>query len=410
MRAPPADAVPAAITPIVFVTILAQTSVFAVRPMVSYRALEIGAGPFELGVVGGAFSLLSLFFGVPVGRWVDRRGERVAIASGAATMALACAALMAANSVPTLALCHAVLGVASIMNIVGLQAIVANRASIAQRDRRFATFTMAVSIGQMLGPAAAGLIATTVSDHGGWDENTAVFLAGTATSLGATALAMSLPRRPAAARSDADNVAADRVSAVSVMRQPGMTRAMLVSVTVVTATDVFTTYMPAVGEALGFSVGSVTLLLALRGGASFLSRFMLPWLIDHVGRQRLLILSTVIPALLLFPLPWLHHVAVMAVLVVVIGFGLGIGQPMTMVWVSNRSTETTRGIALGIRLSANRLGQITVPLAVGAVAGLAGIGSIFVSMAALLGVSAAVIRGADFDEEPADTDPSATDA
>ena len=177
-----------------------------------------------------------------------------------------------------------------------------------------------------------------------------------------------------------------------------MTRAMLVSVTVVTATDVFTTYMPAVGEALGFSVGSVTLLLALRGGASFLSRMVLPWLIDRLGRRRLLILSTVIPAVLLFPLPWLHNVVAMAVLVTVIGFGLGIGQPMTMVWVANRSPEASRGIALGIRLAANRLGQITVPLAVGAVAGLAGIGSIFVSMAALLGVSVAAIRGADFEE------------
>ena len=58
---------PAPITLIVIVTTLAQASVFAVRPMVSYRALELGAGPFELGVVGGAFSLLSLFFGVPAG-------------------------------------------------------------------------------------------------------------------------------------------------------------------------------------------------------------------------------------------------------------------------------------------------------------------------------------------------------
>jgi MFS family permease len=164
--------------------------------------------------------------------------------------------------------------------------------------------------------------------------------------------------------------------------------------------------MPAVGETLGLSVGSVTFLLALRAGASFLSRMGLPWLIDRVGRRRLLILSTVIPALLLFPLPWLSHVAAMAVLVSIIGFGLGIGQPMTMVWVANRSPEASRGIALGIRLSANRLGQIAVPLAVGAVAGLAGIGSIFVSMAVLLGVSTAAIRGADFDQD-AEQDPPA---
>jgi MFS family permease len=180
---------------------------------------------------------------------------------------------------------------------------------------------------------------------------------------------------------------------------------MLVSVTVLTAVDVFTTYMPAVGEALGLSVGSVTMLLALRAGASFLSRLWMPWLIDHLGRRRLLILSTVIPALLLCVLPWLDHLVVMALLVLVIGFGLGIGQPITMVWVANRSPEASRGIALGIRLSVNRLGQITVPLVVGAIAGVAGIGSIFVSMAVLLGISVAAVRGADFDDEHAEADP-----
>jgi MFS family permease len=400
---------PASITVVVAITTLAQTSVFAVRPMVSYRALELGAGPFELGVVGGAFALLSLFFAVPSGHWVDRSGERVAIASGAAVVAASCAAFAVADSIAALVVCHAVLGIASIANVVGLQAIVANRATAAQRDRRFATFTMAVSIGQLVGPASAGIIATAVANRGG-DGNTAVFLASAATSAAAAALAMSLPRRPVAAADVEDGSAGARPGVLTVLRQPGMSQAMLVSVTVLTAVDVFTTYMPAVGESLGLSVGAVTMLLSLRAGASFLSRLSMPWLIERLGRRRLLIFSTVVPALLLCPLPWLDHIVVMALLVVVIGFGLGIGQPMTMVWVANRSPEASRGIALGIRLSVNRLGQISVPLIVGAIAGVAGISSIFVSMAALLGISAAAVRGADFDAElPARQPPAAED-
>jgi MFS family permease len=158
----------ASITVVAVVTALAQTAVWAVRPMVSYRALDLGATPFDLGVVGGAFSVLSLFFAVPAGRWVDRRGEVTAIAAGAAMVAATCAALVPARSLAALIVCHAVLGVASIVNVVGLQAIVANRATVAQRDRRFATFTMAVSFGQLLGPAVAGLIATKVASAGGF--------------------------------------------------------------------------------------------------------------------------------------------------------------------------------------------------------------------------------------------------
>ena len=98
---------------------------------------------------------------------------------------------------------------------------------------------MAVSIGQMLGPAAAGIIVTAVDDLGNWDGNTAVFLAGAASAVAATALAVWLPRRPVATSSAADGADTARPRVITVMRQPGMTRAMLVSVTVVTATGMY---------------------------------------------------------------------------------------------------------------------------------------------------------------------------
>jgi MFS family permease len=178
---------------------------------------------------------------------------------------------------------------------------------------------------------------------------------------------------------------------------------------VLTAVDIFTTYLPAIGEAQGISVASVSLMLSIRAVASFLSRMLMPWLIAHGGRRRVLIVNTLVPALMLCVWPWIDSVAAMFVLAVVIGFGLGIGQPMTMVWVANRASDESRGIALGIRLTVNRLGQISVPVAVGAIAGVAGLGSIFVSMAALLGASTMAIRGADFDAELPSRDPPATE-
>jgi MFS family permease len=193
------------------------------------------------------------------------------------------------------------------------------------------------------------------------------------------------------------------------MAIPGMPQAMLVSVTVLSAVDVLTTYLPAIGEAQGLSVASVSLLLSARAGASFLSRLLMPWLIARGGRRRVLIFSTLVPALLLCLWPWIDNLAAMFVLVVVIGFGLGIGQPMTMVWVANRAPDESRGIALGMRLTVNRLGQISVPLAVGAIAGMAGLGSVFVSMAALLGASTIAVRGADFDAEISAREPPAAE-
>lgn len=65
------------------VTFFFQTAVYAVRPMVSYRAISIGAGTFELGLITAAFAALSLILAVPLGRWIDRWGEPGFIVSGA---------------------------------------------------------------------------------------------------------------------------------------------------------------------------------------------------------------------------------------------------------------------------------------------------------------------------------------
>jgi MFS family permease len=175
-----------------------------------------------------------------------------------------------------------------------------------------------------------------------------------------------------------------------------MPHAILVSVTVMTTVEILTMYLPAYGEAHGLSVQQVSFLLATRAAASLASRFLMTWLIREVGHRWLLIASTVIPAVLLCCWPLIDDVGVLFASMIVIGFGLGLGQPITLTWVAGRVPAAARGAAFGLRLSANRFGQMTIPLAVGAVAGSVGISSIFFSMAALLGVSSAAAGRASF--------------
>lgn len=68
---------------------------------------------------------------------------------------------------------------------------------------------------------------------------------------------------------------------------------------------------------------------------------------------------------------------------------MGIGQPATMAWVSRISKEGQKGLAISIRLTSNRLGQVVVPSVAGVIAGL-GIGSVFLVLAALQATSVLV--------------------
>lgn len=77
---------------------------------------------------------------------------------------------------------------------------------------------------------------------------------------------------------------------------------------------------------------------------------------------------------------------IIALIMGISGFAMGIGQPATMAWVSRISAPKSRGLAIAVRLTANRLGQVFVPAVAGVVAG-ASVGSVFYMLAALLAVA-----------------------
>lgn len=83
----------------------------------------------------------------------------------------------------------------------------------------------------------------------------------------------------------------------------------------------------------------------------------------------------------------------LAVIIAITGFAMGIGQPATMAWVSRIAQPENRGLAISIRLTANRFGQVVVPALAGSLAGF-GIGSIFLLLASLQATSILVTNKA----------------
>lgn len=402
---------------ILLVSVLLQTAVYAIRPMVSYQALDLGAGEFELGAIASAYAVLSLMLAVPIGRWVDRWGEPRFVVVGSAVITLVALWLVWADSILALAASQAALGMGHIMTVVGAQALIANRGDPRRRDTRFGMFTVVVSLGQLAGPAVGGLVAGSGFAAGsagpsggaqaglgtGFVFAVAAGAAGLATLVGALLL-LSGPSRPAYSAAPLEvppeDGPVDRVPAWTAMGQvlriPSMPHAMAASLTVLTAIDLIAVYLPAYGETHGLSVETVGLLLATRAAASILSRLLMLPMIGLLGRRRLLVLSIVLPAAALAFVPFLDALPLLYAAMAVIGFGLGLGQPITLAWVADRAPDEIRGTALGVRLSGNRLGQTVLPSAVGAVAGVSGVAGVFVSLAVLLGMSAAAVLATPF--------------
>ena len=131
----------------------------------------------------------------------------------------------------------------------------------------------------------------------------------------------------------------------------------------------------------------VGVLLGVRGLASIASRLLLPWLSGRFSRERLLVVSLIASGVtLIVPPLFLDRFWWAALLLAVGGFFLGLGQPLTMTMISTSVPDAWRGSALAVRLMGNRVGQVLLPVAAGAVAAPLGPGgAIWLTCALLLG-------------------------
>ncbi|WP_229904709.1 MFS transporter [Lentzea cavernae] len=366
-------------------SVLAQVITFVLRPAVTYRAIELDVPGGWLGALAASFAVVPLVLAVPSGQATDRFGERRVMIAGAVLMTASAAVLTFAGATPAgLAAGIVVLGTGHLLCVVGQQAAVANAAPTDRFDAAFGYYTFAASLGQALGP---GLIILTGGGQAVPDTG-ALFVVSFGIGLVLTlcALFLRMPARPPASREQESG------GMRGLVRLPGLPQALLVSCVVLAAVDITLVYLPALGTDRGLTAGFVGLLLTLRAVASMTSRLFLGKLVVVLGRQRLMVGTTVLSALsmaaLALPLP----PAAMACLVVLLGLGLGVGQPLTMAWLATSTPPGLRGRAMSLRLTGNRLGQVVIPSAVGAVAVGAGAGGVLCATAAALAAVAVLAR------------------
>lgn len=387
---------------ILVISLLNGTAVYAIRPMASYRALQLGAGPVELGLIASSYAVLSLFAAFLIGRWTDRLGPPRFMVAGASLLAISALSAIWIESIIGLAIGQALLGLGQIMNLVSAQTLVANQATRDQRDERFGLYAMVASGGQLIGPGVAGIIAGGIADEIAVPgvNLLPVFVFAAVVALASVSLSGFLVRQarnqPQVARpaSSSGHVSAAR----AVLGRPSIPQAMLASLAVILTIDLLVAYLPAYGEANHLPVELIGLLLATRAGGSMVSRLFMGRLIRQLGRGQVLTWSMLIAGVAIAMLPLLTNPAILVGLMLVLGFGLGVGQPMTIAWVANRVPREERGTALGVRLTGNRLGQLVLPALMGTLAGAAGLAVMFWTLAVVLGGGAIMVIRTQFED------------
>lgn len=362
----------------------AQGAVSMARPAVSYRALALGADERAVGVIAGVYALLPLFAAVPLGRRTDHGRCAPLLPVGVVLISGGCALSGLANSLWTMALWSGVMGLGHLCFVIGAQSLVARQSAPHEQDRNFGHFTIGASLGQLIGPVAAGALIGGPDMAG--SSAVALVVAGAGAAVALTSLWRIEDRTAVTSRTGrGEPVAVGRI-----LRARGVPAGMLISLSVLSATDVLTAYLPVVGEHRGIAPAVIGVLLSVRAGATIACRLVLTPLLRLLGRPVLLTVTCFLAAVLCAGIALPVPLWVLGLMLGALGFCLGVGQPLSMTTVVQAAPDGARSTALALRLTGNRLGQVAAPAMAGLVAGVAGVAAPFVMLGALLLLSAGV--------------------
>ena len=349
-----------------------------VLPLVPLLLLHLNASPSLLGLVISVSTLGSLFVAVPGGKMVNSWGSRRMMILFGGLTAVSCAFLAVFPSITGLFVGLIFFEIGKILFILGAQAHISMLGKNRDIDLDFGWYASAASIGQMAGPLIAGIWIDLAGHSFTW--------AFIALSMAATVAV--LPRLISPGRMELrepeEGASAKRKKLSSYM-SPYVFIAVLVSFVVVFADGARATFYPVLLRDFGYTATVIGLYMSLRGFVSMSFRFFMPALIRLAGgRFPALIASLFVLALGIGTTPFCRGPLLLTLNAVVLGSGLGMALPLSMATVSEGTSHEDRGVAMGIRLTGNRLAQLVNPVFFGSIAEHFGLAVSFVAGGILL--------------------------
>jgi predicted MFS family arabinose efflux permease len=323
---------------------------------VSLYALELDAGAAAVGVLAALFAVFPLLLAVHAGRISDRFGVRLPIVLGSLVMGASLALPLVTQGIALLFLCPALIGLGHIFFHVSIHNLVGSLGAEAERTRNFSTFALGSSIAAFIGPSLAGF---------------AIEFAGFRPAFAILALVAVLPavvvlahRRiiPPVIQHQAEE---QTKSAFDLLAIPALRRTLIMSGVTLTGIELFSFYLPIYGRAIGLAPSVIGLILSSYAVAGFIVRAFMHRLAQRYTEVGVLTGSLFLAALAYFAVPGLADGALLAAAAFALGLALGSAQPLTIILTYNHAPAGRSGEALGMRIMANKVTQIAVPLAFG---------------------------------------------
>jgi MFS family permease len=352
---------------IVLISIAIHSVYIGSKVVVSLLALELGAGQVVIGVLAALYALVPLLLGVYSGRIADTTGMRAPMIAGAVCVGAAMISGFLWNTLTALFVVAFLAGAGFVFFNVSVQNLTGGYGRPEQRARNFSMLSIGYSISTFIGPMTAGF----TIEYAGHARAFLLFALFTLLPIAVLAVHSKLTRI------NAQPAPQDKRSALDLMRMPQLRQLVIMSGLIVAAWDLFGFYVPIYAHSIGLSASSVGLILGVYAAAAFVVRFAMPLILRRWRGNQVMMFAMLLAACAFVAFPFFDSLNTLMAIAFVIGLGLGCAQPLSMMLAYERSPAGRTGEVTGLRLTANNVARIIIPIVAGTIGAALGTAPVF---------------------------------
>lgn len=366
---------------VLLLSTLSFVSLKGARVLMTLYAVELGAGPFEAGMLFAVYGLIPALFVVHAGRIADRIGNRTLMYTGFVGFAIALVLPTLYPSLTLLFVASPLIGLTSMIFIVAQQNLVGVLSRPETRTRNFSYYSVGDSMASVGGPVLVGFVIDHFSHPAAYRVAAAIAVA--------CLVIFHLGRHHIPARLGVSD-AAPRGPAADLLRIPALRNALITNGIVMAGIDFYLVYLPLYGRTVDIPASEIGLIVGAYGAAGFVVRALIPAITARWGEQAMIAGALALACLAFFGIPATQNPWMLGAVSFVIGLGLGCGQPLSMILAFAAAPPGRSAEAVAMRMGVSYASHVVIPPFFGAIGAFTGIAPVFWLCALVVGGGAAL--------------------
>ena len=331
---------------------------------------KLGGSVSEVGLIVAVNAYCTALFLIPFGLLSDKFGRRTFLLSGLIIVTIVPFLYIFSTTLLQLAILRVLHGIASATFVPNLMASVIDMSPAEQKGKAIGWYTTATQSGLMIGPIFGGFLLSNFSFEIAFISSGIIALI---TLIIASIRFHVVPRK--------ETVKLDLEASWSWLKQKALYGALLSPLVMLFGVGTLSAYIPLYVQDFGISATGAGLIITLCYASSAALRVTAGSMSDRIGRKPMILGGLLLSIIMMALIPQFNSLVLLSIISFCYGIGYGILQPSGIALTSDLSPRKNLGLAASMLASAVHVGQALGPTAMGAVAEMTNLSTMFIACA-----------------------------